>query len=204
MNIAVFGGTFDPVHNGHLNLARFILKSGRADRILFLPAFLPPHKDRRPITDYSVRRAMLADAVAGQPGFEISDLEAERAGKSYTIDTLDILSKRLPDDSLYWIIGSDSLNQLHLWRDARRLVEQYRFLSYPRPDDPPRWELLRAIWPPEQLRRLRNGYLEDAPLFPEASSAVRADVAAGRDVSGKVPPSTLNRIRALRLYETPG
>ncbi len=204
MNVAVFGGTFDPVHNGHLSIARFILERRRADSILFLPAFHPPHKEGRALAPYEDRLAMLADAIAGQDGFFVSDLESERPGKSYTIDTLDVLSARMPDDSLFWIIGSDSLNQLHLWHEAERLVDEYAFLTHPRPDALPRWDELEKLWSPDRLRRLRSGYLQDAPLFPEASSDIRAAVAAGEDVSGRIPLSTWNRIRARRLYGCPG
>ena len=130
---AVFGGTFDPVHTGHIGLADYLLKTGRVSRIVFLPAPHPPHKDGLAPAPFTDRAAMLRAAVAGHEGMSVSEIEAERSGPSYTVDTLDVLKQRYPAEHFVWVVGSDSLNQLHQWYEAERLVRENRFLAYPRP-----------------------------------------------------------------------
>src|SRR6202007_3402109 len=97
MRIGVFGGTFDPVHYGHLILAEQCREQGRLDQVLFVPAARPPHNDREPITPFARRVEMLALAIAGQPAFRIDDLEKDRPGPSYTADTLDEIQHRHPE-----------------------------------------------------------------------------------------------------------
>ena len=115
MKIALFGGTFDPVHAVHLQIAQSVLDSGRADWVLFIPAPCPPHKTKQRITPYEVRKKMLETATEGNPSFIVSDLERFRPGKSYTIDTLNELSEIYPEDELYFIMGGDSLDYFETW-----------------------------------------------------------------------------------------
>ena len=136
MKTAFFGGTFDPVHTGHLALAREVLKQGRADRILFVPAPVPPHKEVRNISAFEHRFAMVGLAIADEPGFACSDIEKHRSGKSYTIDTLTELSAMGTYGEILLLIGSDSLRQLHLWYHAHELVERFGLIVYPRRDEP--------------------------------------------------------------------
>lgn len=122
MKIAFFGGTFDPVHNGHLALAKLVLEHRSAGRILFVPAPNPPHKTDREITPFEVRYEMLALALEEKgEGFALSDIEKRRSGRSYTIDTLNQLSKLYEYDDILLLIGEDSLRQLHSWRQCHEI-----------------------------------------------------------------------------------
>ena len=199
---AVFGGTFDPVHAGHIGLADYLLKTGRVSRVVFLPAPHPPHKPGNEPAPFADRAAMLRAAVEGHAGMSVSELEAERTGPSYTVDTLDILKKRYPAERFVWVVGSDSLNQLHLWHEAERLVRENRFLTYPRPGAEADLDLLRSVWPPELFDKLSGGILNDAPEFDPSSTMVRRCLAgqgpdACRDM---LPEPVLNYIEKHNLY----
>src|SRR5207244_4892394 len=119
----VFGGTFDPVHVGHLILAEQCREQGRLDMVLFVPAARPPHKEEVALTPFDKRVEMLALAISGQPAFRIEELERDRPGPSFTIETLTELQKQRPGDELCFIIGSDSLNELASWYQPRRILE---------------------------------------------------------------------------------
>jgi len=199
---AVFGGTFDPVHLGHLGLADYLLKTGRVSRVVFLPAPHPPHKPGNEPAPFADRAAMLRAAVAGHPGMSVSEMEAERPGPSYTVDTLDILKKRYPAEHFVWLIGTDSLNQLHLWYEAERLVRENRFLAYPRPGAEADLDLLRSVWPPELFEKLSAGLLSGAPEFDPSSTAVRQRLSGqGADACrGMLPGPVLDYIKEHKLY----
>lgn len=110
----MFGGTFDPVHEGHIRLAEYVLHKKLVDRILFLPAARPPHKPST-LAPFDHRVAMLRLALAGRGGMSVSTLESRRDGPSYTVDSLRALHNEYPELPLSFIIGSDSLLELHLW-----------------------------------------------------------------------------------------
>ena len=173
MKTAFFGGTFDPVHTGHLALARKVLKQGRADRILFVPAPVPPHKDAAQITAFGHRFAMVELAIAGEPGFICSDIEKHRSGKSYTIDTLTELAAMGSYGEILLLIGSDSLRQLHLWYHAHELVERFGLIVYPRRNEPVTAAELRRYWSEAECARLQAALMVSAPEFPFSSTLIR-------------------------------
>ena len=173
MRTAFFGGTFDPVHNGHLSLAREVLKQNRADRILFVPAPSPPHKDEASITPFEHRLAMVRLAIGNQTGFEWSDVERRRTGKSYTIDTLRELSGTGEYGEILLLVGSDSLRQLHLWFRCHDLVRDYGLIVYPRRNEPAEREELLRHWSPEETEKLLNSLMNSAPEFPVSSTQIR-------------------------------
>jgi nicotinate-nucleotide adenylyltransferase len=117
MRVGVFGGTFDPVHYGHLILAEQCREQGRLDEILFVPAPRPPHKPR-PCARFEQRVEMLALALAGNAAFRIEEVEKERDGPSYTVDTLVELRKRRPNDELLLLVGADTIRDLPQWSPA--------------------------------------------------------------------------------------
>ena len=199
---AVFGGTFDPVHFGHTGLADYILKSGSAARVVFLPAPHPPHKFGFEPAPFADRAAMIRAAIGGHPGMSVSEIEAERPGPSYTVETLDVLKRRYPEKRFVWVIGSDSLNQLHLWYEAERLVRENSFLIYPRPGDEADPGLLRSVWPRELSDKLLAGILSGAPEFDTSSTAVRERLAAqGADACrDMLPGPVLDYIKQHKLY----
>jgi len=199
---AVFGGTFDPVHSGHIGLAEHILEMGLASRVVFLPAPHPPHKPGTAPAPFADRVAMIRAAIGGHPGMSVSELEAERQGPSYTVDTLDILKRLHPEERFVWVIGSDSLNQLHLWYEAERLVRENSFLAYPRPGAEADLDLLRSAWPPELFDKLCAGILTGAPEFDTSSTEVRKRLdELGVDACGDMLPATvMDYIREHNLY----
>ena len=126
MNLALYGGTFDPIHHGHLILAREALEQLALDRVIFIPAAHSPHKLARTPTPAALRRAMLAAALADEPRFALDDSELQRPGPSFSIDTVERIAAEFPGARLHYLIGADNLRELHTWRriaDLRRLVQ---------------------------------------------------------------------------------
>ncbi|MEO0116107.1 MAG: nicotinate-nucleotide adenylyltransferase [candidate division WOR-3 bacterium] len=121
MRLGIFGGSFNPIHNGHLIVAEEVREKLRLDKVLFLLSFNPPHK--RKVLPYEDRKAMLLLAIAGNPYFSLSEIERERGGKSWTVDTLKDLRKRYPQDRLFLIIGSDQFRELGSWKNPKELFK---------------------------------------------------------------------------------
>ena len=187
MRIGIFGGTFDPVHLGHLILAEQCREQGRLDQVWFIPAARPPHKQDRPLTPFVQCAEMLSLAIAGQTAFRVEEMEKDRPGPSYTVDTLNELHQRQPDAELFLIIGSDTLHDLPDWHEPVRIIERAGLLVVARPD----WSLV----PAEQLRAslhlpeevpLRQAVIR-TPLIEISSSDLRRRIAAGHSVRYMVP-----------------
>lgn len=126
MRLGLYGGTFDPIHHGHLILAGDAVAQLALDRVIFIPAAVSPHKLHTVPTPPEVRRAMVAAAIAGDPRFSLDDSELHRAGPSFTIDTVEQIRARRPGSELFYFIGADNVRQLDTWRrieDLRRLAQ---------------------------------------------------------------------------------
>lgn len=173
MKTAFFGGTFDPVHSGHLSLAREVLKQGRADRILWVPAPAPPHKEAACLTAFEHRLAMVRLAIQGESGMACSEAERHRAGKSYTIDTLEELSASGQYGEILLLIGSDSLRQLHSWYRCRELVRDYGLIVYPRRGEPVNRRELSMHWSAAETEKLLAAEMGEVPEFPVSSTRIR-------------------------------
>ena len=147
MRICIFGGTFDPPHIGHLLIAQTVCEAEAFDKVIFMPANIPPHKKN--ISEVGDRLAMLNLAIEGNPNFEISDLEIKRGGISYTIDTLRSIKKSVinVEDELFYLIGSDSLLDLEFWRNPKEILKKCNVVVAIRPgfrpSDIPTWILHR-------------------------------------------------------------
>ncbi len=128
MRIGLFGGTFNPVHDGHLLIAEAARETHDLDQIIFVPAGMPPHK-RQPRTSAKHRLAMLRVAVRGNPHFKISDWEIRQKRVVYTFETLEHFRKTYPSAKFFFLVGSDSLKDLPRWREAKRLPSLARFVS---------------------------------------------------------------------------
>ncbi len=181
--IGVFGGTFDPVHVGHLAIANAALEEVPLDRLLFVPARRSPLKEREPQASATDRLAMLEAAVRDEPRFAVSRLELEREGPSYTVDTLAALRG---EGELYLIAGSDAIADFPLWREHERIRSLATILVAARPGVP-------GI-PPGGGRRL------DAPLLDISSRELRARAARGRSLRYLVPEAALRYIEEHSLY----
>lgn len=202
MKIAVFGGTFDPVHNGHIALAETVLARRYADRVLFVPAPVPPHKADRLITPFAIRFRMLEAALEGRNRFSLSDLENRRPGRSYTIDTLKQLSQFHQNDDILLLIGGDSLRQLHLWKDAHEIVRRFGVIAYPRGDHAVSRAELLVHWTEEETEKLLASVLPSPPVFPVSSTEIRTMIRCGEwsGASGLLPAPVLDFIRRNKIY----
>jgi nicotinate-nucleotide adenylyltransferase len=200
--VAVFGGTFDPVHLGHLIVAEQAREQAGLDQVWMVPAASPPHKQGQPVAPFSQRIEMLALAVAGQPAFCIDELEKDRPGPSYTADTLTELHARHPDTELHLLLGADCLADLPHWHEPARIVRQAGLLIVGRPNWPilSAGELRSAMHLPEDVE-LRLQILE-APLIGIASRDLRRRAAEGRSLRFLVPRSVECYIHEKRLYRS--
>jgi nicotinate-nucleotide adenylyltransferase len=200
MRIGVFGGTFDPVHLGHLILAEQCRDQGRLDRVLFIPAARPPHKQEQPLTAFAQRVEMLALAIAGQPAFRVDELEKDREGPSYTVDTLAELHRRHPGAELFLLVGSDTLHDLPHWYEPAQIAEQAGLLVMPRPGCPaPAPESLRAALRLPPGVDLRQQEVQ-APQIDIASRDMRRRVAEGWSIRYLVPRAVEAYIADKHLY----
>jgi nicotinate-nucleotide adenylyltransferase len=208
MRLGVFGGTFDPVHTGHLILAEQCREQGRLDRVLFIPAARPPHKEETPLTPFHQRVEMLELAVAGQPAFQIDELEKDRPGPSFTVHTLEELRRRQPGDDFFLLLGSDTLHDLKHWYQPERIAELAGFLVVLRPDWPAfSEEELAASLKPRDRAALRFQLIQ-MPLIDISSRDLRHRAAAGRSIRYLLPRGVEAYIHDKQLYRnndtTPG
>ena len=133
MKIGILGGTFNPVHIGHLILAEETREKLSLDKVVFVPAYLPPHKDNSDIASAKHRYNMLKLATKSNKKFTVSQIELKRSGRSYTIDTVKEFKKAYPDDELYFITGSDLLKYLEEWKDLSEIIKIVKFIVATRP-----------------------------------------------------------------------
>ena len=199
--LAVFGGSFNPVHNGHLFLAGHLLRAGLADEVLFIPAGLPPHKSTLDLAPAELRYSMLRLALAPYPEFSVSDIEVQQKERpSYTIETLDTLRVAFPGRMLLFLMGTDALAELHTWHRATELVNQFNFIIYPRPEAPaPMTVTLAGRFGSRNAQKLRAACIE-APLLPVTASAIRTCYGEGKSVAGMLPEAVHTFIVQNRLY----
>jgi nicotinate-nucleotide adenylyltransferase len=181
--IGLYGGTFDPIHNGHLILARDALERLELSKVVFLPARISPHKLDRPPAPPDARCRMVAAAIAGEPQFEMSACEIKREGPSFTIDTVRGFQERFPEASLYYLIGDDNLTELETWKDIAILRQAAQFVV-----------LSRAGMP----------FLSQFPTITRhieiSSTEIRSRVARGLSVRYMVPLPACELIAELGLY----
>jgi nicotinate-nucleotide adenylyltransferase len=126
--IGLFGGSFDPIHHGHLILARDAMESLGLDRVIFIPANVSPHKLARPPSPARLRCEMVAAAIAGEPRFSMDACEAEREGPSFAVDTVRLMRRRFPQAELFYFIGEDNVSSLHTWLEIDELKNLASFV----------------------------------------------------------------------------
>ena len=200
--MGVFGGTFDPVHIGHLTMAEQCREQAQLDQVRFVPAARPPHKFEGSLTSFADRVEMLRLAVAGHPSFVVDELEAERPGPSFTVDTLETLAARYPDAELELIIGGDCVGDLPGWRSPARIVELAGLLIVKRPgfasvtQQQLRANLGLPMDAPLRCREI------DSPLVDISSHELRERVAVGRTVRFLTPRAVECYIETHKLYRT--
>jgi len=189
MNIGIFGGTFDPIHNGHLHLAARAQEQFFLDKILFVPTLISPHKTSRgDLTSAQNRCEMVQAAFRDYPDFTLSTIEVERSGISYTVDTLRQIKAEQPDDSLFLILGADASAHFSDWYKPREIQSLATLLIAPREGTDLNGEAPQgASW-------------IKMPVYPYQSSVIRGAVREGRLITGMVPPAVADFIRQKDLY----
>ncbi|RED65671.1 nicotinate-nucleotide adenylyltransferase [Cohnella lupini] len=192
--IGLLGGTFDPVHNGHLIAAQAAREAAKLNEVWFIPTSTPPHKPQ-PGADGENRRLMLEAAIGGNSSFRIEDIELRREGTSYTIDTVTALQEQFPEVQFYWILGSDMLMDLPNWRRIEELAERLSFIGLERPDQPGDDGLLPVFI----RRRLIKAKM---PPMGISSSEIRHLLKEGRSIRYMLPDSVLDFIQRNDLYES--
>jgi nicotinate-nucleotide adenylyltransferase len=189
MKLGIYGGSFDPVHLGHLLVAQAAVEELGLDKIFFVPAAQSPFKpDQKPAPD-AVRLQLLRLALAGKTNCEIDDQEIKRGGTSYTIDTLRDYAKRFPGAELFYLIGADNAAKLNEWRSAAELAELAEFIAVPRPGGAP------ASFPAPFRGRALKGF-----PFDVSSSQIRGRVKKNLPIENLVPLAVAEAIRAANLY----
>ncbi len=196
--IGIFGGSFDPIHVGHLMLAQAALERFQLDKVLFMPAKLSPFKQKLTMTKAETRCFMVELAIQGNQGFEVSDLELNRPKPCYTIDTIRILKQQYPGVKIYFIAGADSIMELEGWMTFEELLQEVVFLAAYRPSH------TRAQLESEVMR-LNKKYQADIRLvdFPDidiSSSYIRETIMRGGSARYLVPDKVLEFIHNEGVY----
>ena len=186
MRLGLYGGSFDPIHHGHLILARDAIEQLVLDRVVFIPAAVSPHKlDRHP-APAEVRRAMVAAAITGESRFVLDDSELQRTGPSFTIDTVEQIRSEFTGADLFYFIGADNLRELHTWRridDLRRLVQ---FVVFER-----------------DATAAGHGFPTLVRRIDISATEIRARVARGESIRYLVPEPVRGVIEQHHLYQEP-
>jgi nicotinate-nucleotide adenylyltransferase len=184
MRTALYGGSFDPIHHGHLILAREAMEQLGLDRVVFIPAAQSPHKLTRQPAPPAVRLSMVRVAVAGERGFECDGSETEREGPSFTVDTVEAWRVKAPGDELFYLIGEDNVRELPTWRRYEELRGMVQFVVFGRD----------ASAPPHEFPCVKR-------RVDISATEVRKRVAEGRSIRYLVPEAVREIIEALRLYQ---
>nr|WP_276580116.1 nicotinate-nucleotide adenylyltransferase [Lacticaseibacillus parakribbianus] len=184
--VGLFGGTFNPVHNGHLIMASAVGTQLGLAKVLFMPDNQPPHVDAKQAIDAADRVAMLRLAIAGNPMFDLELTEIRRGGVSYTIDTMRVLKKLHPDTDYFFIIGADMVNYLPKWREIDALMKLVTFVGVRRRGYVPATPY-PIVW-------------VDAPVIEISSTALRERIRTGGDIRYLVPDAVRTYIREKGLY----
>ena len=194
--LGVYGGTFDPIHIGHLIIATQIQTALNLDRIIFVPAGVPPHKDPAHVSPAIHRLAMLRLAVQDNPAFAVDTIELDRDGRSFTADTLATFREREPDAGIWFIMGGDSLADLHNWRSPETIASLARLAVARRPG----WDI--DVDAANRQTPATTGRIDliDTPLIDIASHEIRARRRSGQPVRYLIPDGVLEYVQRNGLY----
>lgn len=200
--LGIMGGTFDPIHYGHLVAAEMARSKFNLSKVLFIPSGTPPHKDRSDISAAGLRFEMIERAIQDNPAFDISALELERKGPSFTVDTLRVLRRTWPGHELYFITGTDALREIFFWHEAEEILMMTEFIGAARPGFDASDFLLQVQQEhPETQGRIH--YLE-VPALAISSTDIRARVKRGQPIRYLLPEPVRHFIQQYGLYTAEG
>lgn len=215
MNLTgLFGGTFNPIHLGHLKVAEEVLGHFPLDTIMFIPSYIPPHKSSVEVAPVRHRLKMVEIACQGHPAFQVSEVEARRPGPSYSIVTLRRLKRARPEDRFFFIVGADAFLEIETWKDYDQLLRECSFIVVSRPGFgiESLEKVIERIKPAGVLspgsQALFNSdnpgpgklYLLEVPTPDISSSDIRKRLRAGQAITGLVPPGVEQYIEKHKLY----
>ncbi len=194
--VAIMGGSFNPIHNGHLIMANQALHQCQLDEVLWIPAGDPPHKRLAPGATSQDRLTMVKLAIASNPGFTCTDIEVQRSGRSYAVETLEMLTRQNPDIEWHWIIGLDALKDLTSWYRVERVVELCQWIVAPRVTG---YSLEDVVTYVKQQLPIRYTALQ-APYIEISSTSLRQQIQHDRSIRYLVPPEVETYIEQHHLY----
>lgn len=203
MKIGVLGGTFNPIHMGHLILANEIGEAAALDKVLFIPAYYPPHKTISDMVSGEHRLRMVARAVADNPLLSSSDVELRLKGVSYTIETIKQLRRENPGDDFYFIIGADSVPELASWYKIHELTDICSFLIGERPGHLLQWKRLEATLPVAKVQQMKRGVYPTTSIGI-SSSMIRTRISQGKSIRYYTPYTVEAYIHKHSLYTESG
>ena len=189
MRIGLFGGTYNPIHTGHLIVAQDIVRKLKLDKMIFIPCGVPPHKVGYDMLSSEHRYNMVKLAIKDDPEFEVSDIEVKRDGKSYSIDTAMYFKKKYPDARIFFIIGADILPALHTWKDIDKLINECEFVIMTRPNHKTRAAKVRNV-----------GHFLDVRDVEVSSTEIRSLIRSGRGIRYMVPREVEKYINEHKIY----
>lgn len=199
--IGLYGGSFDPIHIGHLISTRAVAESLDLERILFLPSARPPHKHPGTLASAEHRAKMVRLALGDESLFEFSDFDLARSGPTYTVDTIDHFATTLGSAAhLHWIIGADTLVEIPTWRSADQLIDNCRIVTAARPGSMDiDWSKLTESVGETRARKLREGIVE-TPMIDISSTQIRQRLSDGKSIRHLVPDPVNDYIHEHHLY----
>jgi len=199
--IALFGGTFDPIHLGHTKVAEAAADHIGAEEVFFIPAKRSPLKSFLPVASDRQRLDMIRLAIEGKERFRVSDYELKRAEPSYTLHTVMWFQEKYgPDVTLHWLIGADTIDELDHWYRIEELIDRCNLSTMYRAGfPPPDFSRFESIWGPQRVEKLRRNIIP-TPLVDISSTCIRKRLASGLDVSEMLHPAVAEYIQRHRLY----
>ena len=197
----MFGGSFDPIHTGHVRVAQYAFEELGAERLFFIPARQSPHKTESPAAGHH-RLAMIQIAIEGMEGFSVSDCELTRSEPSYTLDTIRFFRKQFGEVVLlYWLIGADQLTELHKWYRVQELMDLCRISVMVRAGHPlPDFSRLEGIFSESQIQNMKRDFLP-TPRIELSSTDIRHQLAQGIINPQALSPKVYSYIITHRLYD---
>ncbi|MHC4194582.1 MAG: nicotinate-nucleotide adenylyltransferase [Planctomycetota bacterium] len=202
---ALFGGTFDPVHLGHVTVATYVAQYIGAEKIIFIPAKRSPLKNSLPVASDNHRIKMVSLATAENEIFQISDYELNRPAPTYTFQTVSHFQEKLGSDcSIYWLIGADCIDELPHWYRITDLIDRCNLsIMYRAGFKPPDFSRFAGLWDAGCVKKLQENVI-NTPFVDISSTGIRKRLAAGLEVTGMLHPAVEEYIRKHKLYRPPG